>query len=166
VLDAATVSFMEGGCALIVGSVAPDGMPHASRGWGMDVLDADASQVRLLVDADDERLRVNLRAGGEVAVTCADVMTLSALQFKGRSAGEVPSAPTDPARVRRYTEAFYRDIEESDGTPRAVVERLTPAVFVAVELVFDRAFDQTPGPSAGRPVDDASASLPRPPERR
>jgi hypothetical protein len=152
VLDAPMVTFMEAGSALIVGSVALDGAPHAGRGWGLDVLDVAAGRIRLLVDADDDRSRANLVAGRPVAVTCTDVISLSSMQFKGTSAGLVPSASTDPARVRRYTDAFYRDIQEADRTPRALLERLTPDQVVAFELDIEVVFDQTPGPGAGREV--------------
>ena len=150
--DAATVTFLEGGCALIVGTVDPDGAPHAVRAWGLDVLDAATGRVRLLLDRREERARAHLAPGGKVAITCADVVTLASMQLKGRSAGEVPAASTDPGRVRRYTEAFYHDIEITDGTPRSVVERLTPDAVVPVEVEVTDVFDQTPGPAAGRLV--------------
>lgn len=155
-LDAATVTMLEGGCALIVATVDPDGAPHATRAWGLDVLDPDAGLVRVLLDAREERARANLVAGRMVAVTGADVVTLASIQLKGTSAGEAPCSPTDAARVRRYTEAFYHDIEITDGTPRAVVERLTPDAVVPVEVQVTDVFDQTPGPAAGRAVAGSS----------
>jgi hypothetical protein len=157
VFDAATVKLLEGGCALIVGSVDGEGAPHASRGWGLDVLDASTGRIRLLLDVHDDRARANLVPGRPVAVTGADVATLASVQLKGTSAGEDPPAPSDPARMRRYTGSFYTAIHETDGTDPAVVERITPEGVVAIVVDVIEAFDQTPGPAAGRPVDDGGA---------
>ena len=50
--DEERTAFLEGGCALILATVLPDGEPHAGRGWGLTVL-PDAGHVRLLLDAED-----------------------------------------------------------------------------------------------------------------
>src|SRR5688572_10016749 len=47
-------AFLQSGCSLIVGTVGPDGEPHAGRAWGLDVLDP-RGRVQLLLDAADER---------------------------------------------------------------------------------------------------------------
>lgn len=150
-IDADTRALLEGGSALIVGSVAPDGRPHSSRAWALDVLvDDDVCRVRVLLDGHDEAALANLAAGRPVAVTGADVVSLRSVQLKGTSAGVTSSEPGDAERVARHTRAFFDDVEATDGTPRHVLERLAPDDVVAVEIEVADVFDQTPGPSAGR----------------
>ncbi len=147
-----TAALLEAGSALIVGTVAPDGEPHALRGWGADVLSRDPCRVRVLIDAHEERARADLAAGRPVAVTAADVASLWSVQVKGTSTGVETTADGDEARVRRYADSFFADIERTDGTPRAVLERMVPDAVVAFGLEVTDVFDQTPGPDAGRAV--------------
>jgi hypothetical protein len=162
VLDADTTALIQAGSALIAGTVADDGMPHASRAWGIDVLDeADVAEppstrrIRLLLAADDERAIAALEPGRPLAITAADVPTLRSVQLKGTSVGMQPSRPEDHDRMLRYVDAFYDDITSSDGTPRTICDRLTPDAVVAVLVDVHEVFDQTPGPAAGQAVSAA-----------
>lgn len=152
-VDPETVTLLQGGSALIVGAVAVDGAPYAARGWGLDVVGEAPCRVRLLVDAADDRLVELLGRGRPVAVTAADVVSLRSVQLKGTSQGVEPSDdPADRDRLGRYVDAFYADIEATDGTSRAVLDRLTPDDVLAVGIEVADVFDQTPGPGAGRAV--------------
>lgn len=151
-LDDELRNLLEGGCALIVGSVDAAGSPHAARGWGLDVVSLDPCVARLLVDAHDTRALADLVAGRPVAITGADVPTLRSVQLKGTSRGVADPAEGDEARTARYVQGFYDDIERTDGTPRPVLRRMTPAAVVPVLVEVEEVFDQTPGPAAGRPV--------------
>ncbi|MGH9085936.1 MAG: hypothetical protein ACRDYW_10820, partial [Acidimicrobiales bacterium] len=152
VFEPATREFLESGCALIVGSVAADGEPHASRGWGLDVLGGDPPLVRLLLDAGDVVALEHAAAGGRLAVTAASVRTLRSTQLKGTSLGLEAVTPETAERAQRYVDQFFTDIGETDGTAREVLARLVPAGYVACTIqVVDR-FDQTPGPAAGAPI--------------
>jgi hypothetical protein len=150
-IDEATVRFLEGGCALIVGGVGPDGAPHATRGWGLDVLPGPDLSVRLLLAVDDP-LVVRGGDGDLLAITAADVMTLRSLQVKGRVQGVGPASAGDRARAARYCDAFFADITEADGTSRSVLSHLDPGEYAACTVAIDRIFDQTPGPGAGAAV--------------
>ena len=66
--DAEQTTFLESGCSLILGTVLPDGEPHAGRGWGLTVLPV-AGQVRLLLDAEDSATVARAAAGGAIAIT-------------------------------------------------------------------------------------------------
>jgi hypothetical protein len=151
VLNADDRAFLEAGCALIIGTVAADGMPLATRGWGLDVL--DDGHVRLLVDADDEAALVNLASTRAIAITAADVRTLHSTQMKGEvvSIEDVDEAEAD--RARRYCEDFFVDIHETDGTSYEVLERMVPSRYRACLCQVGDWFDQTPGPGAGGRVD-------------
>ncbi len=149
VFEPETVEFLESGCALIVGTVDAHGAPHATRGWSAKVLDAGEARLRLGLDALDSTVLDNLQETGRIAVTGADVRTLRSAQMKGRAGDLVPADDLDRERIARYCDAFYTDVYESDGTPRPLLDRLTPADFVMCEVTVDEYYDQTPGPAAG-----------------
>jgi hypothetical protein len=152
VLDSETVALLESGCSLSVATVAGDGAPHASRGWGLTVLPHD-SRVRLLLDADDRTLRANLDGGGTIAVTGVDVRTLRAAQVKGRASEPVEvSEDADLARAARYCESFFAVVCTLEGVPLGLVGRLRPTSFVVCTLTITEVYDQTPGPAAGSPL--------------
>ena len=145
----------ERGCALVVGTVGPDGSPYASRGWGLTLTPTTTGPVRLLLDAGDAVTLANLRREGDgrVAITGADVVTLRSFQLKGRVVAIDDADAEDRAKVDRYCDDFFTDIEATDGTPRVLTERLRPAAYVACTVEIDEAYDQTPGPGAGSRVD-------------
>ena len=130
-----TTAFVEAGPALIVGTVGTDGAPHATRGWGLTVLDRGIGELRLLLDADDDQARANLVETGAIAITATDVPTLRSMQMKGTCTEVAPATDLDMERSARYRDAFFTDIE-------------------AIERVGEL-FDQTPGPAAGTPMQRA-----------
>jgi hypothetical protein len=152
VLSPDTIRFLEGGCALIVGLADADGMPHATRGWGLDVIDPERSEARLLLPAEDEVAAQVLRRSMPIAVTGCDVSTLRSMQLKGQAEPVEPQQAADPARARRYADAFFGDIHRVDGTPMELLERMLPESFLVCRFRVHERFDQTPGPAAGEPL--------------
>jgi hypothetical protein len=151
VFDPETTTFLESGCALIVGTVSADGEPHAGRAWGLDVLeDGAVTRLRLLLDVDDARSIEHAVEGGDIAITATSVRTLRSIQLKGRVGGPEVADPGDSARAQRYMDAFFADIVDTDGvrTP-ALLERFVPRGYLACTVEVHERFDQTPGPSAG-----------------
>lgn len=147
--DSETVALLESGCSISVATVGPDGAPHASRGWGVTVL-PDGSRLRLLIDADDRTALANLAGGGAIAVTGVAVATLRAIQVKGEADEPVPTSEAgDLARAALHCERFFNNVNRMEGTPLALVERLTPASFAACTVTVSEIYDQTPGPAAG-----------------
>ncbi|MGZ4693887.1 MAG: pyridoxamine 5'-phosphate oxidase family protein [Acidimicrobiales bacterium] len=146
------ITLLQSGCAAIVGTVGPDGYPHAGRAWGLDVVDAGRGTLRMLIDADDELTVDHLSGDGAVAITAANVPTLRSVQVKGRSLGVEPATAADDARAQRFCDEFFTDIVETDGTERILVERLVPLRYLVCHVQVEEIFDQTPGPSAGAPL--------------
>jgi hypothetical protein len=151
-LDAATVAFLEGGCALVVGTVGEAGEPFVSRGWGLTILGDDPPTARLLLAAGDTRTLAHVAEGGRIAVTGTDVPTLRSRQVKGHGIGVEPATDGDRARARRFLDEFTRDVHDTEGTPRRLLDRLAPPDYAACTIVIDEVYDQTPGPGAGAPV--------------
>lgn len=153
-LEPTTAEFLEGGCSLIVGGVHADGSPHATRAWGLQVLDADEGRIRLLVDARDDPRRSDagepvFARGRRIAITSADVPTLRSVQFKGRVLDVEDPTDTDRSRRDRYCRAFFEDIHLTDGTDRDILDRFAPVDVVAFTVQLEDSYDQTPGPTAG-----------------
>src|SRR5262245_52961112 len=60
-LEPDVVTLLESDAIILVGTVAPDGLPEASRGWGLTVrTDAEPPEVRLLMPEASTRARENL----------------------------------------------------------------------------------------------------------
>jgi hypothetical protein len=156
-LDDATAAFLGTGCALLVGTALPDGEPVAARGFGCTTVEVGPGRalLRVLLAADDPRGFEHACVGDRVAVTATSVVTLRSVQLKGRLRGiEAPTA-ADDAKAVAYLEAFFVDITCTDGTPRALLQRMVPAAYVAWLVEAQELFDQTPGPSAGAALSGA-----------
>lgn len=154
-IDADLAAFLESGCGTIVGVLTPYGEPYATRGWGTEILDGDPLRIRMLVGAG-AFTAVGLHPGGgakfPIAVTGGNVRTLRSVQLKGRAHDlEMPTA-ADLERSRAYCDAFFADVEAVDGIGGALMERLVPADLLVVTVDVTELYDQTPGPSAGRPI--------------
>ena len=146
------VGFLHSGCSTIIGTVGADGEPHAGRAWGLDVLSPGEGRIRVIIDGDDELTVQHLTDLGAVAVTAANVPTLRSVQLKGRSVAVEPAVDADVELAERFCDAFFTDVEQTDGTERGLLVRLVPAHFVVCTMQVDEIFDQTPGPGAGAPL--------------
>jgi hypothetical protein len=153
VFDPESAALLEGGCALIVGSVDDDGAPLAGRGWGLTITDeGPPAVIRLLLGTNDPATRANLESTGMIAVTGTDVPTLRSVQLKGRVVAVEAATDADVERAGRYIEALFDDIEAADGSDRTMLRRwIAPGYAACIVEVHER-FDQTPGPGAGAPI--------------
>ncbi len=150
--DDSTIRFLHGGCALLVGSVSPDGRPHGGRAWGITVTDRQRGHVRVLLNASDTTSISNLQPGAAVAICTADVETLHSLQLKGRVLVVEPADDADVAKQRQYTADFTGDIHRTDGDALEKLRRWADCPIVACGIALDDVFNQTPGPFAGARV--------------
>jgi hypothetical protein len=148
------MNIMETGAGLIVGTVSPEGWPRADRAWAASVVDAEARRVRFVMSADSVAVVDNLQSG-KVSLNGAEVSTYQSVQLKGRPV--VVEAPTsaDIELARVQSETFFEAVHRTDGNPIEALRRLLPHEMVAVEMIVDESFDQTPGPSAGLSLGDA-----------
>jgi hypothetical protein len=142
------VSFLESGCALIVGTVGEDGAPLASRGWGLDI-DRGETVGHLLLAGDDMALAANLAPTTRLAVTGTHVLTLRSVQLKGSVRSTAPATDGQRARFLRYCDEFFGDVLAIDSIAPSLMERLMPIDLIACAFAIEEAFDQTPGPGAG-----------------
>ncbi|TFH20950.1 MAG: hypothetical protein E4H05_01185 [Acidimicrobiales bacterium] len=142
------VMILETGAGLVVGTVSADGEPRADRAWAASVVDADTRRLRFVMSADDPAVVENLQSGA-VSLTGAEASTYQSVQLKGRPL--VVEAPTaaDVELARLQSETFFDAVHRSDGNPVEFLRRMLPHRMLAVEMIVEETFDQTPGPSAG-----------------
>ncbi len=141
--------YLEGGVATHAGSSDPGGHPDAAIAWGCGV-HADRRTVTILVNAPrSERLLGNLRDTGQIAVIFGDPVTYRAVQLKGRCLKISDPTDDDIARARKHRESFYTTTALV-GDPPEAIGNLYMEDFIRIDMTVEAAFDQTPGPQAGR----------------
>lgn len=140
-------AFLESPCSLIVGTVDGDGLPDASRAWGIEVL--DDRHLRVLLSMQAPVTQRNVEQGGAIALTATHFLTFESVQVKGRATAVEAATATDRIRFERYCAGATRAIAESDGTPEELVARFITADVYACHMTVDSVYDQTPGRSAG-----------------
>jgi hypothetical protein len=143
--------FIESGVAVIVATGNADGRPHVRYGWAPRFHD-DGSTVDVFLDAPRAAITLrNLRANGRIAMTVAHPVTYRSAQFKGSFRGDGEPTNDDLAWVERGREAFLVSTSLV-GDPPGSIRNLWMDEVVRVTFVVEQAFDQTPGPEAGRPL--------------
>ena len=146
-IDSELAEFLESPCSLIVGTVDADGLPDASRAWGVEVL--DDRRLRVLLSTQAPVTRRNVEQGGAMALTATHFSTFASVQVKGRATQVAEATSADRIRFARYCAGATRAIAESDGTPEELVGRFMTADVYACHMTVDSVYDQTPGRSAG-----------------
>lgn len=143
-------TFIESGVATIVGTGDESGRPTVAFGWAPRVAGPTIFEFFLDTARADATLS-NLRANGRIAVTLAHPVSYQSVQFKGRfiEAGETTQA--DTAWVQQQREAFVTTTSLI-GDPPGVIQKMWMEDTIRVAFAVERAFDQTPGPEAGRPL--------------
>lgn len=151
-----TVEFLESDCAIIIGTVSADGVPHAARAWGITVLSTEDMQIRLLLNHDDDLTAAHLADTGAIAITAANVRNASGVQLKGRAITIEDGSAADVARGSAHADALFAALEISDGTASELLERMRPDGFRACVVDVCEVYDQTPGPHAGVALEGTS----------
>ncbi len=117
-----------------------------------------------LLDPDGRRLTVylpvatagqslaNLRDNGAVAVVLSQPLTHRTVQLKGRVETIRAAREDEREAVERHAAAFDAEVE-AIGLPPAVVRRRSKWPCHAVTFVVAEAYEQTPGPRAGQPME-------------
>jgi len=147
------VTMMESGAALLVGTVSRDGVPRATRGWGIR-FESDG-RLRVVITGDDPVVHDNLVAG-PVAVTGADVRDFRSVQVKGRVVELAPPDPDDLELAAHHADLMFTAIWETDHTEIELQQRLLPSRLSTIVVVPDTGYDQTPGPDAGSSLGTSS----------
>jgi hypothetical protein len=150
-IDSDLKEFVESGVAASVATGDAAGRPHARYAWAPRV-HADGTTVDVFVDAvrAGETL-ANLTTNGKIALTMAQPVNYRSVQFKGTFIGSAEPDDADMAWVRQGLEAFSVSTALV-GDPQEAIQNLWTDTMVRITFRVERAFDQTPGPEAGRPL--------------
>jgi hypothetical protein len=141
--------FIESGVATIVGTGDARGKPQLTYGWAPRVVDSNGV-LEVFLDKDRaDRALADLRENGRIAMTLAHPVSYRSVQFKGRFREADEPADGDADYVQRRRADFVTSTSLI-GDPPSIIESLWLDETVRVSFEVDRAFDQTPGPEAGR----------------
>jgi hypothetical protein len=110
---------------------------------------------RVTVFADERRaskLLTNIRTNGVIAVVFSQPSSHRTVQLKGSDAVVLEPVEDDPVIIAAYADSFVADLCSfgySEAFARTLVTAASEKV-VAITFTPEAAFDQTPGPHAGR----------------
>lgn len=142
---------IESGVAVSVATADAAGHPHLNTGWGPRI-GADGTTASVFIDrarmaptADD------LETTGRIAMTVGDPVSYRSVQLKGTALAVSDPGDEDREWVRRHREAFMVSIALI-GDPPALGRNMWTDEVVRIDFTVEQAFDQTPGPDAGRPL--------------
>jgi hypothetical protein len=150
-IDDELKEFIESGVATIVGTGNGAGWPSIAFAWAPRVTE-DRDTVEFFVDTPRaDTLLANLRENGQIAVTMADPVSYRSVQFKGRFIDASETRDEDKPWVQQQREAFVTTTSLI-GDPPGIIQKMWMDETTRVAFKVERAFDQTPGPEAGRPL--------------
>jgi hypothetical protein len=147
-------ALLAAGAALHTGLVAADGRPLVSRGFGLVITGRDPLSVQFLVPATTVLALdpASVTAPFTAALTVSSVRAFRSLQLKGTATGLRVATDDELAAAHRQLEPLIDSLAEV-GQSREALVRMIPSALWACELQVADAFDQTPGPGAGRTLD-------------
>jgi hypothetical protein len=141
---------IESGVAVVVGTAGAGNRPHVVPAWAPEVGD-DRRTLAVYIEAARSRdVLADVAETGTMAVTIGCVITYRSIQFKGRCRGTRMATPEEGAWIEKHFELF-RSATALVGDPPGTIRnmRMTDAMR-RFELDVASAFDQTPGPDAGK----------------
>ena len=139
--------------SIIVGSRDRALRPHLMRAVGCR-LSPDGRRVTLLLpQGRSAEVLADLRDNGQIAVVFTEPSSNQTLQVKGQDASVAPCGPDEMALAEAYLQGFVEEIGQL-GLAAEVAHTILghDDGLVAVHFTIASAFDQTPGPAAGRPL--------------
>ena len=154
VLDEDHAAFVQSGLSIMVASRSKDNVPSVVRALGCRVA-ADRCSVTVLVwAAQAEALLNDVQATGTIAAVFSRPSTHRTVQLKGSDATVIPAVESDRARVVRNIDLLVEGLDQLGFPPSLIRTYLycEPNELVAIAFTPSAAFDQTPGPRAGKPL--------------
>ncbi len=151
VLSHEIVAFIESGVSIIVGVVGADGRARAGRALSVRVSAIGAIRLVYAVEGN-AALMSTAQSGGPIAVTFSAPMSHRTIQLKAPTTKAEQLEPDDRVSLMRQTDAFAAVLGAIGYPPSFVTsfrDRRSLDV-CALSFIPNAAFEQTPGPGAGR----------------
>ena len=153
-LSADLLAMMGRGVSVIVSSRDAALRPSLMRAVGSDVA-PDGSRVTVfLARSQSAQLLQDIASTGRLAVVFSEPLTHRSVQLKASAASLRPAAEADRPVLARYLASMEHEIARV-GFPAPVTRAMLACQLedlVAVTFAPEQAFDQTPGPRAGKPL--------------
>jgi hypothetical protein len=152
-LDAVHAAFIQGPVSVIVASRNAGLVPDVVRGCGCRV-SRDRRQVTVLIEPGrTSSLLDDIAANGLIAVVFSQPSTHRTIQLKGTDARIVAVTAADRAAASRHREAWSSDLAGIGYSLEfATALHGGAGALTAIRFTPAAAFQQTPGPGAGRPL--------------
>jgi hypothetical protein len=145
-------AFLTGGVSIFIASRNASMEPSIARARGCRVLRGPQTKLRILISAAHAgEVLADVRATRMIAVTFSGPDTHRTLQLKGDDASIATLEDEDRAVMERYLPAFAASVAVlgfSSDFVRAFF--VSPPDEIAIEFTPTDAFQQTPGPAAGK----------------
>lgn len=156
--DAALLSdeistFLQSGLSIIIGVVGPDGRARTGRALAVRVVGRDHLRI-LYPNAGNAAVTATAVSGGPIAITFSAPMSHRTLQVKATSCQGDEIEPEDRVAAQDQSDAFA-GILSALGYPPDFAQAISDyrsSTLCALSLNVDSAFEQTPGPGAGRSI--------------
>lgn len=156
-IDDAMFGLLRRRVSIIVASRDAACQPHVMRALAIRV-SSDRARVTVLMTRTTSRgVLDDIAANGVIAVVVSEPSTHATAQLKSDDAVIEPIASGDLALIEAHAERFADEISMggfSRQLAHAILDR-GDGEFVAVSFTPRQAFDQTPGPRAGRAIEAA-----------
>src|SRR5262245_19469638 len=156
-IDDAMFGLLRRRVSIIVASRDAAHRPHLMRALAIRV-GTDRARVTVLMTRTTSRAVLDdIVANGVIAVVVSEPSTHATAQLKGHDAVVEPIVSGDLALIEAHAERFADEIAMggfSRPLAHAILDR-GDGDFAAVSFTPTQAFDQTPGPRAGRAIEAA-----------
>jgi hypothetical protein len=145
------LDFIQSGVSVIVGVVGTDGRAQAGRALATRVV--ASGPIRLMYPTEgNAAITTAVQSGGPIAVTFSAPLSHRTIQLKAGSSRAEQLEPEDRINVDRQMDAFAA-VLRALGFPqpfvKAFCDNRSRSIGV-LSFVPQAAFEQTPGPGAGR----------------
>jgi hypothetical protein len=143
--------FLQSGVAAVAGTASPEGRPRVTFVWGVRVHE-ERGRVSFFIEAGRSgEFLGDANPDAPIAITVGHPTTYRSVQLKGRVLGVRASAPEDRHWVERHQADFLSATSLVGDDPLIVRQHWGDNEDLRrVDIEVARAFDQTPGPAAGR----------------
>lgn len=150
-IDESLREFIELGLAVQIATASNNGSPHVTYGWSPRV-PTDGRTVEVFIDKVRSATPLaDLKTNKKIAMTVADPISYRSIQLKGTVVGIELDCADDQVWVRNGREGFLVRTSLIGDDPVAI-RNLWYDDVVRLTFSVEFAFDQTPGPEAGRPL--------------
>jgi hypothetical protein len=150
-IDAEMKAFLESEVDTFIATRDASLRPHVGRAWGTRVA-TSGEGFELLVDRSHSLdVLADLRENGVIATGWSHPFTHKTIQLKGRCVEIADPSAADFALLESHIKDFVQVIR-GFGNSEEFCRQLWSHSIVRIRCLVEQAFDQTPGPGAGKPL--------------